>query len=242
MSTSTALERIELSVSDGTKMHARVARPTGAPANTPAMIVFQEAFGVNGHICDIAGRFADLGFTAIAPELYHRTGDDVQLSYSGPQEERQKHSGAVTVDGLAADIKATFEWVTKSAKIAPERTACIGFCMGGRVSFLANGTVPLAAAVSFYGGRTNDLVAQYAKSQSSPILQFWGGQDKAIPKEQRREVQDALDAAGKAHQQVLFSYAEHGFFCNERPSYNADAARQAWALVLEYLRVRKVLA
>jgi carboxymethylenebutenolidase len=223
-------------------MLARVARPTGSATNAPGIIVFQEAFGVNGHICDIAGRFADLGFTAIAPALYHRTGEDVQLSYSGPQEERQKHSGAVTVEGLSADIKATFEWLTKEGKVAAERTACIGFCMGGRVSFLANGLVPLAGAVSFYGGRSNDLVAQFAKSQHAPIMQFWGGQDKAIPKEQRREVQDGLDAAGKPHQQVLFSYAEHGFFCNERPSYNADAARQAWAITLEYLRVRKVLA
>lgn len=238
MSTVTT-ERVQLSVSDGTKMYAAVARPPSRVTDAPGILVFQEAFGVNAHIRDIAGRFADLGFTAIAPELYHRTGDGVDLKY-GDMDAVKPHMSAVTVEGLAADIKAAHDWLTGEAKVAAERIASIGFCMGGRVSYVANATVPLAAAISFYGGRINDLLNLVDK-EHGPIMMFWGGLDKNIPPEQHRAVSDALTAAGKRHAQILFSDAEHGFFCDARASYNAGAARQAWALSLEFLRVNKVL-
>jgi carboxymethylenebutenolidase len=238
MSTVT-MERVELKVGDGTTMAAHVARPAAPAANGPGILVFQEAFGVNDHIRDIARRFADLGITAIAPELYHRTGTGVAITY-GDMDNVKPHSSAVTVEGLTADVKAAHEWLLKDAKVASARVASIGFCMGGRVSYIANASVPLAAAISFYGGRINDLLS-LAGSQHAPILMFWGGLDKNIPPEQRRAVEDALTQANKPQEQVVFSFAEHGFFCDARPSYSADAARQAWALSLEFLRTQKVL-
>jgi carboxymethylenebutenolidase len=69
---------------------------------------------------------------------------------------------------------------------------------------------------------------------------FWAGLDKHIPPENYRVTADALTAAGKEHTQVVFSHAEHGFFCDERPSYHANNARESWALTLEYLRSRKL--
>src|SRR5580658_11314739 len=65
-------EYVQLSVNDGTTMRAWVARPKEKGEN-PGLLVFQEAFGVNAHIRDVAGRFAREGFVAIAPELFHRT-------------------------------------------------------------------------------------------------------------------------------------------------------------------------
>jgi carboxymethylenebutenolidase len=238
MSTVT-MERVELKVGDGTTMFAHVARPEKAAANGPGMLVFQEAFGVNDHIRDIARRFADLGMTAIAPELYHRTGTGLELKY-GDMDNVKPHSSAVTVEGLEADVKAAYGWLRNDAQAAAERIASVGFCMGGRVSYVANAHVPLAAAISFYGGRINDLL-QMAGAQHGPLLMFWGGLDKNIPAEQHRAVSDSLTANGKAHEQVVFSFAEHGFFCDARASYNADAARQAWVLLLEFLRVQKVI-
>jgi carboxymethylenebutenolidase len=239
MNTTITLERTELKVSDGTTMVAHIARPATPVANGPGILVFQEAFGVNDHIRDIARRFADLGFTAIAPELYHRTGTGVEIEY-GKMDAVQPHSSAMTLEGIAADATAAYEWLRKEAGAAAERIAAIGFCMGGRVSYVANAYVPLAAAISFYGGRINEL-PQLAGRQHAPILMFWGGLDKNIPPEQRRTVADALTTVGKPHEQVVFSFAEHGFFCDARASYNPDAARQAWALSLEFLRTRKVL-
>jgi carboxymethylenebutenolidase len=233
------MDRVELKVSDGTTMFAHIARPSQAVTNAPGMLVFQEAFGVNDHIRDICRRFADLGFTAIAPELYHRTGTGVELKY-GDMDAVKPHSGAMTLEGTAADIQAAYGWLTNGAEIARDRIASIGFCQGGRTSYIANAHVPLGAAISFYGGRMGEMM-QLIEKQHAPILMFWGGLDKNITPETRRPVADALTAAGKVHEQVVFSNAEHGFFCDARSSYNADAARQAWALSLEFLRVRKVL-
>jgi carboxymethylenebutenolidase len=238
MSTVT-MERVELKVGDGTTMFAHIARPEKPVANGPGMLVFQEAFGVNDHIRDIARRFADLGMTAIAPELYHRTGTGLDLKY-GDMDNVKPHSSAVTVEGIQADVKAAYEWLLKEGNASAEKIASVGFCMGGRVSFITNATVPLKAAISFYGGRINDLL-QLSGSQHAPILMFWGGLDKNIPAEQRRAVSDSLSANGKPHEQVVFSFADHGFFCDARASYNADAARQAWVLSLEFLRVQKVI-
>lgn len=229
-----ATEKVMLAVEDGTTMTGWVARPKKAARTARGLLVFQEAFGVNDHIRDIAGRFAELGFTAIAPELYHRTNPG-PLAY-GDMESVRPHSGAMTPESIAADVKAAYQWLAKNAEVG-DNVACIGYCMGGRVSFIANATVPLKAAASYYGGSIAPALLPLAAKQHGRIMMFWGGLDKNIPPEQYRAVADALTAAGKEHNQVVFSYAEHGFFCNERPSYNADASRQAWALTQEFFRI-----
>lgn len=234
VSSAPATEKVQLAVDDGTAMTAHVARPRVAARTTRGIIVFQEAFGVNDHIRDIAGRFADLGFTAVAPELYHRTNPG-PLGY-GNMDAVRPHSSAVTPETVAADVRAAYNWLAKDAGIG-DNIVAIGYCMGGRVTYLANATVPLRAAAAYYGGSIAPALLSYAEKQHGPITMFWGGLDKNIPPDQHRAVADALTAAGKKHTQVVFSDAEHGFFCNERPSYNRDASRQAWALTQEFFRV-----
>ena len=113
--------------------------------------------------------------------------------------------------------------------------------MGGRTAYLANAHVPLRAAISFYGGnipRWFDVVNQ----QHGPLLCFWGNRDETIPIAQYREVADRFEAAGVRHTQVAFSTAGHGFFRHTRSDvYDPEAARLAWAMSLEFLRLEKVL-
>lgn len=108
--------------------------------------------------------------------------------------------------------------------------------MGGKVSFLADSTLPLKAAVSFYGGGIAQGLLDRAKNLYGPILLFWGGLDKHILPEQTRAVEDALHAAGKEFGNVTFSYADHGFFCDQRAAYNERASKQAWPMTLEFLK------
>ncbi len=232
-------ERVALRVSDGSEMNAYVSRPS-AVTSGPGILVFQEAFGVNAHVRDIADRFGNLGFTAIAPELFHRTAPGFEGSYDDFEAVR-KHIGALTREGIVADIEAAHRWLREEPRVEPTRIAAVGFCMGGRVSFLANTCVGLTAAISFYGGGIAPDLLPLAAGQRAPLLMFWGGLDTHIPPEQRRAVADALTAAGKIHEQVEFSQADHGFFCDQRESYNELAARQAWALTEEFLRVYDVL-
>jgi len=231
--------RAELHVADGTTMNAYVSHPQ-AQAKAPGMLVFQEAFGINAHIRDVADRFAALGFVAIAPELFHRTGPGFEGSYTDFEAVRP-HVSALTEDGLNADIDAAYAWMKAQSGVDTARVAAVGFCMGGRVAYMANGRVKLAAAISFYGGSIAPDLLDLAKTQAGPILMFWGGLDKHILPEQYRSVADALFAAGATHEQVVFGQADHGFFCDARASYNAVAARQAWALVKEFLGAYGVL-
>jgi len=108
--------------------------------------------------------------------------------------------------------------------------------MGGRVSFIANGTVALRAAVSFYGGGIAPGLVGRASKLQAPSLFIWGGLDKHITPEHRRAVTDALSEQKKIFVNAEFSRADHGFFCDERAAYEPHSAKQAWALTLEFLR------
>jgi carboxymethylenebutenolidase len=238
VSSSTDTARVALEIADGTSMNAYVARPkVGTP--TAGMLVFQEAFGINAYMRDISDRFAALGFLSIAPELFHRTGPGFEGSYTDFESVR-KHTSALTPDGVNADIEASYTWLREKGIDAP-RVGAVGFCMGGRVAYMANARVQLGAAISFYGGGIVPDLLPLAQAQRAPILMFWGGLDTHIPPEQYRAVADALTAAKVTHEQVVFSQADHGFFCDARPSYNELASRQAWALVNAFLDVYGLL-
>jgi len=226
-------ERVTLQVADGTSMNAYVVASEDG-AKGPGMLVFQEIFGVNPHIRDVAARFANEGFIAIAPDLFHRTapgfvGDYANLPACMP------HMQAMTPDGNIADARAAFDWLQKNPRVLPNATASIGFCMGGRTSFLANSALPLQAAISFYGTAIAPAHLARAAHQKGPILFFWGGLDSRVPHEQTRAVVDAMTQAKKTFVNVEFSDADHGFFCDARPSYKETAAKQAWELVLRFL-------
>jgi carboxymethylenebutenolidase len=229
-------ERIALETADG-PMHAYVARPRGDQP-CPGIVVFQEAYGVNAHIREVTERLARLGFVAIAPELFHRTAGGFESAY-GDFAAVRPHYEAVSPAGIADDARAAHRWLEEHAD--PLRTAIIGFCMGGRAAYVANAHLPFKAAIAFYGGGIAPDLLDLAAEQHAPILMFWGGKDTNIPPEKYRGIADALTAASIPHEQVVFSQAGHGFFCDARESYDAGAAAQAWELTKAFLRSCEVL-
>src|SRR3954470_17227624 len=151
-------EWVELTVDDGSSMRAWVARP--ATPTGRGLLLFQEAFGVNAHIRDLSERFAAQGFLTIAPELFHRTPPGVDCPYSEfakamPQLE------AITEQGLDADARAAYGWLERAG--LGGNVASVGYCLGGRVSFVANSGLPLKAAVSYYGGRIPTVLGRAPK-------------------------------------------------------------------------------
>jgi carboxymethylenebutenolidase len=227
---------VNLKISDGTDMECYTAIPEDAIGKTnPGLIVLQEAFGVNHHIRDVADRFAAQGFVVIAPELFHRDAPPYfEASYTDFGAV-QPLLAAMTVEGAEADLKAAHHWLSHHELVNPANIFSIGYCMGGRISFLANATLPLAAGVSYYGGGIK-AVADKAKSVSGRHLFFWGGLDKHIGQDQIDAVINAMDEAGKEYINVKISYADHAFACDERPAYNEKATKEAWALTLAFLR------
>jgi carboxymethylenebutenolidase len=228
-------ETVELKVANASPMFAYVARPArGGPHS--GLMVFQEAFGVNSHIRNVAERFAEQGYVAIAPELFHRTAP---RGFEGDYKDFpsvKPHFQAMTNEAAEADVRATFDWLRSNQQVNANQISCVGFCMGGRVSFLANSVVPVRKAVSFYGGGIAPGLLDRAAKLHGPALLIWGGLDKHITPEHRKAVTDALSAQRKTYVNVEFSNADHAFFCDDRAAYEPHAARQAWALTLEFLQ------
>ncbi len=231
-------EFVTVNVSDGTSMRLYVARPTGA-APTRGLLVMQEAFGINAHIRDITERFAREGFLAVSPELFHRSGAGFEGKYDDFGS-AMGHLKELRDPNLEVDIKAAHDWLRSNGIASGSPIAAVGYCMGGRAAVLAAITLPLECAVSYYGGgiapsQMNPGLLGRVKDLKAPVLFFWGGRDQHIPAEQRNGVVEALRAAGKSYVNVEFSDADHGFYCDARPSYNAVAAKQAWPLTLAFL-------
>ena len=227
---------VNLKVSDGTDMECYTSIPQNAIGKTnPGLILLQEAYGVNHHIRDVADRFAAQGFVVIAPEMYHRTAPPYfEVSYDSFDAVRP-HSTAMTVEGNEADIKAAFNWLSAHDLVNPVNIFSIGYCMGGRMSFLANATLPIKAGVSYYSGYIKS-VAGKAPGVNGRHLFFWAGLDKHIGQDQVDAITKAMDDAGKDYINVKFSNADHGFNCDERAAFNEHAAKEAWALTLAFFK------
>jgi carboxymethylenebutenolidase len=230
-------EYVTLSVADGTSMRAYVSRPSGTPK--AGLIVFQEAFGVNSHIRAVADRFAREGCLAIAPEMFHRTGPGLEASYTDFGAV-MPHMQALKDPTLEADMRAAFDWLKNSSGFPGLSISAVGYCMGGRCACQAAIILPLACGISYYGGGIAPspffpALIDRVKDLQAPMLFFWGGLDQHIGPDQVQIVNNALREAKKPHINVEFSFADHGFFCDARASYNAEAAAEAWALTLAFL-------
>lgn len=226
---------IAVQTADG-PMQTYVARPV-APA-TRAVIVLQEAFGVNAHIQDIAQRFAAQGFLALAPDLFHRTGTR-ELAYA-------QHSEAVALisqigaDAILEDVQAVLAHLKAVEGLDGGRTAVVGFCFGGRAAFTAATRLPdLGAAVVFYGpGIAAGPHATLADASAirAPMLLHVGEEDPTIPAVQVKAIEDGLRAAGARFAQHVYPGAGHAFLCDARPAmYRAAAAADAWQKTLDFL-------
>lgn len=212
-----------------------LAEPEGTPR--AAVVVLQEAFGVNAHIRDIADRFARAGFRAVAPHLFHRSGDP-ELGYEDMQEV-MPYIMQLQGDQLEADVKATLELLAGRG-FRDRQVGIVGFCMGGTVSFFAGCRWPLGAAVTFYGGGVAQgrfgLPSQLelAPTLQAPWLGLYGDQDPSIPVADVEDLRRALEHAAPTTEIVRYAEANHGFHCDVRSSYHEASAQDAWARTIAW--------
>ena len=218
-------------------MRAYVSRPSASPK--AGLIVFQEAFGVNAHIREVADRFAGEGYLAIAPELFHRTAPGLEAGYTDFGA-IMPHMQALKDPSLETDIRATWDWLKNGSGFPSLAISAVGYCMGGRCACHAAIILPIACGISYYGGgiAPNPFfpgLTDRLKDLQAPMLFFWGGLDQHIGPDQVQAVNTALREAKKPYINVEFSFADHGFSCDARASYNAEAAAEAQALTLAFL-------
>jgi len=215
-------EFIELTAADGHRFAAYRSSPAGTPRG--ALVVAPEIFGVNSHIRSVADAYAADGYLAIAPALFDRVQRDYETGYA-PEDIQA---------GIAIKQKLDFDDVLKdiAAAIAHAqsagRVAIVGYCWGGSVAWLAAARLAgLACAVPYYGG---DMAKFAGETPRCPVLCHFGEQDKTPSPAQAR----ALLAA---HPEVAahFYDAGHGFNCDQRGSYNAEASQLARSRTLAFL-------
>jgi carboxymethylenebutenolidase len=221
---------IRLRTPDG-EMRCHQAQPRGQ-GKFPAVLVIMEAFGLNDHIKDVAERIAAEGYVTVAPDLYYRESPNV-VGYDQLQAAiglMQKLDTAKVLD----DLRRVITHLQTQTFVNSDRVGITGFCMGGTIAFLAACKFPteIKAAVPFYGGGiASDAPTaplNFAGDLQAPMLCFFGEQDPYIPLSQVQKIEDTLRALGKSFEVAVYPGADHGFFCDDRASYQPEAARGAW--------------
>lgn len=214
------------------------ALPKGVKS-PPGVLLYIEAFGVNPHMRRVAERYARAGYAAIIPDIYHgKTVDygdmDTALPILRSLDERQ------VMDESARALDALTEAGVRG------RPAAVGFCLGGRLAFLAGLELGdrLSAVVAYYGGGIGPeqdrlgrpILIGRAAELAAPVLFNYGGEDGSITPAEHGRIAASLSEAGKHYVMAVYPGAGHGFDCNDRESYHAEASAEAWALTQHFLR------
>jgi len=225
----------DLDTVDG-PMHAFVSAPDGVPRG--GVVVVQEAFGLTGHIRRVCEALADAGYLAVAPALFHRCDEQV-FGYSdydrlGPV------IMTITRESIETDVDAAFTELQRLGA-SPDRLAIMGFCLGGTVTLETAARRELAAAVTFYGGGLGEgrfglaPGIESAARLRTPWLGLYGDLDAHIPIAEVEQVRVAAASAPVDTEVIRFADADHGFHCDERPSFHAETSSVAWNRTLEFL-------
>jgi carboxymethylenebutenolidase len=204
-----------------------------------AVVVVQEAFGVNQHIEDVARRLADAGYCAVAPQLFHR--DHVNALPYDEMDLVKSHMANLTAEGISSDIAASLEYLAEQG-FALAATGIVGFCMGGSVVIAAAVDNAFGAAVTFYGGGVAQgrfgypPLAELAPNLRSPWLGVFGDLDASIPPEHTELLRREAAKAAVPTSVVRYAEAGHGFHCDARPTaYHEPSAKDAWAKAVDWL-------
>lgn len=214
-------------------MNTYIAAPEGANRH-PGIILLQEAFGITSHIRAVANRMASEGYVVIVPELFHRTAPGIEFDQNN-LEATKPHYTAVTTETIQEDVRACYTWLQQQDNVMKEKIGSIGFCLGGRASFITNFTVPLSAAITYYGSGIQNMTDKI-KDLHAPHLFIWGGQDQHILPEHVAAVAEGMKQANKPYVNVVISYAGHAFNNNQRANYNAQASKEAWAISMAFFK------
>ena len=231
---------IDIQTADGP-----MATPTSRPAEggtRPAVIVIMGGTGVTANIVSIADRFAQEGYVAAAPDLYHRA-DRLRTI---PADKLWEMRGELRANGFSdasndLDVQATIDYLRSDPGVGA--IGIVGFCLGGRVSLQsAIRASGLSAAAVFYGGFMfpgDDQPEAFSAMRESgalaiPVIGFFGEDDQNPTPEQARELDGRMADLGKEHAFHYYEGAGHAFFGDDSPSYRPGPATDAWEKTLAF--------
>lgn len=230
---------LRIATADG-PMEAYCAEPDGGGPYA-AVLVLQEIFGVDPYMRSVCDRLADRGFVAVAPELFHRAGAHVEVSYDHLPRAVEMLA-ALTPAGVEEDIGSTLAAIRERNDVDPKRLGALGFCFGGYASILAGLTTAVEAVVAFYPGmlvraRPNlhlqPLIDRMPKLRAATLVHF-GAEDGSIPPEDVEAVRLALRRSKARHEVRVWPGANHAFHNQDRAMYHPHSAEEAWHETLQW--------
>jgi carboxymethylenebutenolidase len=226
-------DELVLEARDGNRFAAFAALPDDAAR--AGVVILPDVRGLYRFYEELALRFAERGYAAIAFDYFGRTAG---VGKRDEDFEYMPHVQAVAPEEIQADVAAAVEWLRMRAGV--ESVFTVGFCMGGRHSWLAAASGHgLAGAVGFYGrpGVSQDGQpgpAQRAGQMDCPVLALQAGDDQHITAEDNAELGRALSDAGVEHEVITYDGAPHSFFDRKQEQF-ADASDDAWRRTLEFI-------
>ncbi len=207
-------ETVVLTAEDGHTLAAYRADPAREPRG--GIVVCQEIFGVNEHIRGVVDRFAEEGYSVIAPALFDRVERDVELGYDEAGVERGRAlKDKVSLDDALLDVKAAVQQLQGGI-------AVVGYCWGGTLAWLAATRLSgIACGICYYGGGIHEFREEHPRC---PVMMHFGEADAAIPMEHVEDIQELQ------FESPIFTYpkAGHGFNCEMRGSYHPESAATAY--------------
>ena len=201
----------------------------------PAVVVIQAAGGVNDFIRGVADNLAAEGYAAVAPDLFHRMGPEIST-------EGTTRAQNLNDREIRADVDATVNFLLGHPAINSERIGITGFCMGGRVTWLAAATNPnFKAAVPYYGGNlwavrgdAEQTPFELTDGINCPILFHFGEIDANPSQEDMAKLDEELTRLGKPHQFFVYPGADHAFMDHTGPRYHRESAEISWPRILHF--------
>lgn len=203
------------------------------PAGTgPGIVLFQEIFGVNSHIRGVAQQYALDGFVVLAPDIFWRQAPKVELGYEGDDRNRGiELMKQLQPDEMLADVKAAVATLRSLKETQGRKSGAIGYCLGGRLAYLACAHTDLDAGVAFYGGGIHDQLG-IAGNIKAPMQFHYAENDAGIPLAGVEKVRETM---GQRAEVYVYPGATHGFNCWDRASYDPRSAALAHGRTLTFL-------
>jgi carboxymethylenebutenolidase len=228
-------ERIDVDLAGDGSMGAYLARPRDA-VPSGGVLVAHELFGVTAHIRDVCERLASLGFMALAPDFYHRAAPGAEL----PHDDSGRERGFALLerldrDGAIADVAAA---VGQLRSGGASRVALLGLSLGGHIAYLGATACDVDAVAALYPGWLTGTDIPLSRPEptlalteriAGRVLLLCGEADHAVPAADLEQVDAALSRAAISYEIVLYPRTPHGFLCDRRDTFRAEAAGDAWA-------------
>jgi carboxymethylenebutenolidase len=234
-------DTITLKGHQGDEIEAYLAVPTDVE-KSGSIVVIHHMPGYDESTKEIARNFAAHGYTALMPNLYHRVAPGAS---SDDAAATARSLGGVPDEQLVGDVAGAVAHL-KSLPTSNGKVASIGYCSGGRQSFLVGCRLDLDAVIDCYGAfvvvdppsefpiKVKAIVGE-VRHLSAPLLGLFGGDDQFPSPEQNQQLADALTAAGKEFTFRTFEGAGHAFFSVDRPSYRPESAVEGWNDIINFL-------